>query len=127
MTDLSHPEMTTFVNQLIAEILETREAGQAEYAQDAQNVFANFDRIADRLDISREVVIMTFLAKHVDGIFAHVAGLDSQREGVRGRIVDAIVYLMLLGAALEGEAFKINTQIAAGYGCGPSDSVSFTS
>ena len=76
----------------------TRNAGQKEYAQDIENVFGNFERIANLLEISREKVLMTYLLKHIDGISAYVKGHKSQREDVTGRITDAIVYLMLLWA-----------------------------
>ena len=78
--------------------MRTRDAGQKEYAQNEDNVFANFERGARALDISREKVLMTYLLKHIDGISAYVKGHKSQREDVRGRITDAIVYLMLLWA-----------------------------
>tara|TARA_R100000781_G_scaffold113731_1_gene82878 strand:+ start:1148 stop:1354 length:207 start_codon:yes stop_codon:yes gene_type:complete len=62
------------------------------------NVFANFERVANSLEISREEVLMVYLLKHMDGISAYVKGHKSQRESVQGRITDAIVYLMLLWA-----------------------------
>ena len=82
--------------EILPRIVETRNAGQKEYAQDEDNVFANFERGARALDISREKVLMTFLLKHIDGISAYVKGHKSQREDGRGRLTDAIVYLMLL-------------------------------
>ena len=78
------------------EIIKTRKSGQQEYAHSKDNVFANFDRIGKALEISREKVLMTYLLKHVDGIKAYVNGYKSQREDVRGRITDIIVYCMLL-------------------------------
>jgi len=44
---------------------------------------------------------MVYLLKHIDGITAYLNGHKSQREDVRGRIKDAIVYLMLLWAMIE--------------------------
>ena len=78
--------------------MRTRDAGQKEYAHGRDNVFANFERGAKALDISREKVLMTYLLKHIDGISAYVKGHKSQREDITGRITDAIVYLMLLWA-----------------------------
>jgi len=72
-----------------------------EYAHSKDNVFANFERIGDALNISREKVLMIYLLKHVDGIKAYVNGYKSQREDVRGRITDIIVYLMLLWGMVE--------------------------
>ena len=85
------------------EITKTRKSGQKEYAHEKNNVFANFERIGDGLDISREKVLMIYLLKHVDGIKAYVNGYKSQREDVRGRITDAIVYLCLLWGMIEDD------------------------
>ena len=75
-----------------------REAGQKEYARKSDNAFANFERVGKNLELSRENVLLVYLLKHIDGISAYVKGHKSQRENVRGRITDAIVYLMLLWA-----------------------------
>lgn len=56
------------------------------------------ERVAERTGISREQVLMVYLEKHMDGIHAWVNGHRSQREGVRGRINDAVVYLTILRA-----------------------------
>ena len=84
--------------EILPQVLKTRDAGQKEYAHDVENVFANFERIANAVDTSREKVLMVYLLKHIDGISAYSKGHRSQRESVRGRITDAIVYLMLLWA-----------------------------
>ena len=89
--------------QILPKVMKTRDAGQKEYAQDVDNVFANFERIAMCIDVDRERVLMTYLLKHIDGISAYTKGHKSQREDVTGRITDAIVYLMLLWAMVEGD------------------------
>ena len=76
--------------------MRTRDAGQKEYAHGQHNVFANFERVAQSVDSTREKVLMVYLLKHIDGVSAYLKGHKSQREDVRGRITDAIVYLMLL-------------------------------
>lgn len=73
-----------------------RAAGQKEYARKKDNAFANFEKIADNLDIDRKEVLLVYLLKHIDGICAYVKGHKSQREDVRGRMTDVIVYLCLL-------------------------------
>ena len=73
-----------------------RAAGQKEYARKNNNAFANFERVGKNLDLSREDVLLVYLLKHIDGICSFVKGHKSQREDVRGRITDAIVYLCLL-------------------------------
>ena len=44
---------------------------------------------------------MVYLLKHIDGISSYVNGHKSQREDVRGRITDSIVYLCLLWGMIE--------------------------
>ena len=82
-------------------IKSTRESGQKEYAHNTDNVFANFERVADSLDISRQQALAVYLLKHVDGVMSYIQGHKSQREDVRGRITDIIVYLMLLWGMVE--------------------------
>ena len=83
--------------------MRTRDAGQREYAQSEDNVFANFERVAKSIDTDRKKVLMVYLLKHIDGISAYTKGHQSQRENVTGRITDAIVYLMLLWGMVEEE------------------------
>ena len=84
--------------EILPQIIKTRNAGQKEYAHNTENVFANFERVAEATDSTREKVLMVYLLKHMDGISAYVKGYKWQREDVTGRITDAIVYLMLLWA-----------------------------
>jgi hypothetical protein len=58
--------------------------------------------------VSREQVLWVYTTKHLDGIQAYVNGHRSQREGVEGRINDAITYLILLRGMVEDE--RINGQ-----------------
>jgi len=93
--------MNILMDQIWKEIKRTRDSGQKEYAHDEDNVFANFERTGKDLNISAMSVLWIFLKKHMDGITAYIKGHKSQREDVRGRIKDAIVYLMLLWAMVE--------------------------
>ena len=92
-----------YFEHMLSKIKLTRDNGQQEYAHDKDNVFANFDRVSNCLDISPEKAIMVYLLKHIDGINAYIKGHTSQREDVSGRITDAIVYLFLLWAMIDGE------------------------
>ena len=94
-------EFDNLFKLIIHEVKKTRDSGQKEYAHTEDNVFANFERVAKALGISREEVLMVYLLKHVDGISAYVKGHKSQREDVTGRLTDAIVYLMLLWGMVE--------------------------
>tara|TARA_R100000808_G_C2112969_1_gene126494 strand:- start:100 stop:387 length:288 start_codon:yes stop_codon:yes gene_type:complete len=79
----------------------TRDSGQKEYAHNNADIFANFKRVSNVLEVSKEKVLMTYLLKHIDGVSAYVKGHKSQREDVRGRLSDVIVYSMLLWAMIE--------------------------
>ncbi len=83
-----------------------RVEGQKEYARNKNNAFANFERIANSLDLNKEEVLLVYLLKHIDGISSFVKGHQSQREDIRGRITDAIVYLCLLWGMIEQEDNK---------------------
>jgi hypothetical protein len=112
---------------ILPAIAKNRDAGQKEYAQDKDNVFANFERIADALDQSREEVLMTYLLKHIDGIVAYVKGHKSQREDVTGRITDAIVYLMLLWAMTDTGMCSKCTMHRQGCSCRAAVGTTFVS
>jgi len=86
------------------EIMALRNAGQKEYAHDDSSPFANFERGAKDMGIDRKQVLWVYAMKHKDGIAAHLKGQVSQREDVRGRVNDLIVYLLLLRGMLNEEA-----------------------
>ena len=98
---MKHSQMHKLMDTILKNIVKIRDEGQKEYAHDENNVFANFERSSRLLDISRDKALKVFLLKHIDGIAAYVKGHKSQREDVRGRITDCIVYLMLLWGMIE--------------------------
>ena len=89
-------EMQATMDAVFDECRALRAAGQKEYAHAETNAFANFERAAADVEVSREMVLWIFAMKHRDGIAAYLKGHTSQREDVRGRINDLIVYLCLL-------------------------------
>ena len=89
------------LNDIWDKVEGTRDEGQKEYAQDIENVFANFERVGEQLTIDRQQVLWVYLYKHIDGIASFIKGHKSQREDVRGRIVDVIVYLTLLWGMID--------------------------
>jgi hypothetical protein len=93
--------MKTLINKIFKEIQKVREQGQREYARKESNAFANFEKIAENINTSREKVLLVYMLKHIDGICSFVEGHKSQREDVRGRITDVIVYLCLLWGMVE--------------------------
>ena len=100
---ISKAEMSRIMNTIMDRVEEARDGGQDEYARDAENAFANFERISSWTKIQREKVLMVYLMKHVDGIISWVHGNESQREDVTGRITDAMTYMCLLWAMVESK------------------------
>ena len=100
---MKHSEMHELMDDILKEVTVTRDSGQKEYAHDNNDVFANFNRVANLLEEDRKKVLMTYMLKHIDGIAAYVKGHKSQREDVTGRITDCMVYLMLLWGMIEEE------------------------
>lgn len=80
-----------------------RSAGQKEYAHNDETPFANFERAGADLNLDRKMVLWIFAMKHRDGIASFLKGHRSQREDIRGRINDLIVYLVLLRGMIEEE------------------------
>ncbi|MBT9158766.1 MAG: hypothetical protein DDT26_00013 [Dehalococcoidia bacterium] len=72
-----------------------------EYKRREDNQFANFERGALALGLTREQVLMVYLSKHIDSITTWVKDLSrgenrEYAEPISGRIDDAILYLLLL-------------------------------
>lgn len=88
-------------NTIFPRLRELGGAGQAEYARVEGNAFANFDRVAEAVGITREKALQVYGMKHDDGINSWINGHKSQREDVRGRIADRILYYILLWGMVE--------------------------
>ena len=100
--DMMHrKDMKKLIDDIFEEVLRVRDAGQTEYARDRDNVFANFERVASFTGTTREKALLTYMIKHIDGICAYADGHRSQRENVRGRLTDIIVYCLLLWGMVE--------------------------
>ena len=89
------------MDYIFDEVMKTRNAGQKEYARDIDNVFANFERVGSFIGMNKEKVLLTYMIKHIDGLCAYSDGHSSQREDVRGRLTDIIVYCILLWGMVE--------------------------
>ncbi|MBT7091356.1 MAG: hypothetical protein HN932_12875 [Candidatus Marinimicrobia bacterium] len=92
-----------------------RKDGQNEYTM-SDDHFDNFNRMSNDVDIAPRKVLWIFFKKHLDGISNFLRGRTSQREDVRGRIKDAIMYLMLLWGSIEDEKPSVKTKIVSTIG-----------
>ena len=105
---MTQKHMNELMDVMMNDINKMRNEGQKEYAHDPNEIFANFNRISELTGTSKEKVLMTYVYKHIDGIMAYINGHTSQREDVRCRITDTIVYLMLLWGMIEEKNGKVH-------------------
>jgi len=117
-------EFAKSIDQLYERLKALTASKGEEYKRREDNQFANFERGAQALGLTREQVLMVYLSKHMDSITTYVkdraAGQERvYSEPITGRIDDAILYLLLLrGMAVENEgvARAIETQATVGIG-----------
>ena len=100
---MTHKKMDEIMNLIIKQVNKMRNEGQKEYSHNKDDVFANFNRVSNLIESDRKKVLMVYMLKHIDGIASYIKGHKSQRENIRGRITDTIVYLMLLWGMIEEE------------------------
>ena len=103
---MKHKEMLGLIKTIFKEVEAIHTQGQKEYAMDEDNVFANFERIANQIKMDKKIILWVYLMKHIDGIASYLNGHRSQREKVQGRLTDAIVYLCILWGMIENEDMK---------------------
>ena len=100
---MTQADMADVMAHVFEECSALRGAGQKEYAHLESNAFANFERLATDLEMDRKKVLWVYAMKHRDGIASYIKGHKSQREDVRGRINDLIVYMCLLRGMIDEE------------------------
>ena len=98
---MNRKDFDNLTDKIWETILNTRNQGQDEYARDETDVLANFKRIGNWKNETQESVLLTYMLKHIDGIISYSEGHVSQRENVKGRITDVMVYCMLFWAMVE--------------------------
>lgn len=100
---MKHKTMLNFIKYIFTNVSDMHTKGQKEYAMDNDNVFANFERIAEQTGFDKKMVLWIYFMKHVDGIASYLKGHKSQRENIEGRLTDAVVYLCILWAMISEE------------------------
>lgn len=93
--------------KIFTECIETGIKGQKEYVLN-EDAFDNFNRLSSELGIDRKFILWVYAKKHADGIVNYLKGHKSQREDVRGRIKDLIVYMTILWGMIEEEEAKFS-------------------
>jgi hypothetical protein len=110
---VTFPEFDDFYDKLLVETVKMRDSKGKEYAHSADR-FANFDRAAERLGISRTMVANVYLHKHLDAIDSYILNRKTYSgENIRGRIVDAITYLGLIAGMIEEDTDNSSRRTAS--------------
>ena len=74
----------------------------ADYAdRNGMNILANFERVAQNLNITPQMALLIYMEKHIDAIRTYVKFGSVMSEPIESRIKDARVYLSLLRAMVE--------------------------
>jgi hypothetical protein len=103
MTLHTKDDVAKTMELVFSEVRSLRVAGQQEYAHQDDRPFRNFEAMAEEMNVDRKVPWWFLFKKHIDGIQAYINGHKSQREDVRGRINDAMTYLVILRAMIDEE------------------------
>src|ERR1035437_7449635 len=108
---MTFAEFNIFQHDLLQEVVGMKDTKGKEYAH-STNRFANFDRLAEGLGLPNTVIAWVYCKKHVDGVESYVRDNKTySTEGVRGRIVDAIVYLTLIAGMIEEDGIKADLHL----------------
>jgi hypothetical protein len=99
---MTFQEFDKFTEEIFEKVRNMRDTKGREYAG-SKDRFDNFNRIADVLELPRNVIWYVYFQKHIDSIRSYVkAGHEFSDEKMQGRVVDAITYLLLF-AGMEKE------------------------
>ena len=93
--EMDNGEALFLLGGLAEQEVDIWDKAQEEYSE-ASNIFANFNRVAERLEITPEQVLLVYALKHMDGIISWAKGNKMQRESVQGRIQDLRIYMAIL-------------------------------
>jgi hypothetical protein len=98
---MTHEAFNDYQAKLLAEVVGMGATKGREYSH-SDDRFANFNRLSEALGIPNYRIGWIYAMKHKDGIESYVKyGKEYSTEGVRGRIVDLITYLTLIGGMIE--------------------------
>jgi hypothetical protein len=98
---MTFEEFDNFQHELLAEVVCMIDTKGKEYAHSIDR-FANFKRLSDGLGLPNTVIAWVYAKKHIDSIESYIKDNKTySTEGIRGRIVDLITYLTLIGGMIE--------------------------
>ena len=102
---MTFEEFDKFQDELFRECVKMRDTKGKEYANSADR-FANFNRIAQEVGVDPLLVAWIYTKKHLDSIAHFVKTKEEGVESIRGRFVDAIVYLSLMAGIVREKCNK---------------------
>jgi hypothetical protein len=95
--------------KLLEEVVAMKDTKGKEYAH-SEDRFANFNRLASGLGLSNVQIAWVYAMKHKDSIESYIKDAKTYSgETIRGRIVDLITYLTLIGGMIE-EAIEMGEE-----------------
>jgi hypothetical protein len=98
------------LDKIVAEEKKIGESKAKEYTQGDR--LDNFKRLANELNLTPAQIWAVYFKKHVDSIMSYCRTGNVLSEDIRGRILDARVYLSLLwGLVEEKEQVKSDAEI----------------
>ena len=97
---VTFPEFDKFQEELLKEVVVMKDTKGKEYAH-SEDRFANFNRLAEGLNLPNTQIAWVYTMKHKDSIESYLRGGYKGTEPIRGRIVDLITYLTLIAGMIE--------------------------
>lgn len=97
---MNRDDFNTYTDVLFDTCQSTLKKKGHDYAGD-YNVLANFNRNAAITGLEPEQVWAIYFMKHIDAIMTYVKDGKLESEGIEGRVIDAINYLILFGAMVK--------------------------
>ena len=93
---MTFPEFDKFFDEFVEECKKMRDTKGKEYAS-SEDRFANFNRLAQTLDLDRLKIAQVYVQKHLDSIATYIkTGKIHCEERIIGRFIDVVTYMILM-------------------------------
>lgn len=103
---MTFTEFDKYQLHLLKLVIAMKDTKGKEYAH-SESRFANFDRLAEGLELPNMTIAWVYCKKHIDSIESYIKDHKVySTEPIEGRIVDAIAYLTLIAGMIKEEQDK---------------------
>ena len=103
---MTFKEFDEFQDKLFFNCKKMRDTKGKEYAHSLDR-FANFNRLAEGLDLTPQRIAWIYAKKHIDSIESFIRDNKTySTEPIYGRFVDAIVYFSLIAGIIDQQALS---------------------